>query len=140
MPLRKDDPNINDKDILLRRIPDTPQCVYEDEEDGMIKPSSANFLDRENALSVNLQSLTTIETVLKGHDDFGLVCFQAAIPRKENHIVDSDPIADEENPENNDPSHCVICPQIGLGEKAKKRAARNIARAVQWLVHTKSNR
>lgn len=141
MPLRNDDPNIADDAVLWRRIPDTPICVYK-AEDGTVTPSSANFLDEiENELSVDLASLTTTDKVLKNHEQFGLAAVTARVPRENKHIVDSDPIIDQENPENNNPAHCVICAKPELSSnKGRKKAARNIANKSKWVIYPESYR
>src|SRR5947209_1061798 len=73
---RQDDPSISGDIVLLRRIPPGADRVTWDEQ-GNPRPSSFNFKDAEDELSVNIASDTTHAEVLAGHDGFGLVQFTA---------------------------------------------------------------
>jgi hypothetical protein len=138
MPLREDDLSVANEELLWRRIPDTPMCVKK--EDGQLRPSSVNFLDDINELSVNRALLTTQERVLQGHETFGLISLEANVPRANNHIIASDPEIDPEDPTKNDPSHYVLCHQSIEGGVGRKKAAKKMAKAAGWIVLPASHR
>ena len=72
MSLRTDDTDLTDESVLLRRIWNTPIWVVE--KDGLLRPSSAAFLDNiTNEVSVSVADLTTPEEELRNLPDFGLM-------------------------------------------------------------------
>lgn len=71
---RHDDPALVGDIKVYRRIPPTGDRVQWDD-NGNPSPSSQNFKDRNEELSVFIAGETTVERVLQGHDGFGLVEF-----------------------------------------------------------------
>lgn len=134
--VREDDTNLKDDDILWRRILDYPNQWFTFK-DGVLRASSAAFKDGyDNETSVNVASMTTVEQVLKGRDQDGLVSVPVGLPRSLKHIVAK--TLDPGDP--TEPSHRVICPPPGLVGKRRGAAARTIARAAAWIVLPRSQR
>jgi hypothetical protein len=104
MPERVDDPTIEDKARLWRRI--LPQWVHR-KPDGSVRPASFAFLDRlSGELSVHIASLTTQERALQGHPDDSLAEIEAGFIRSLGYAVVRDPTPGDE-------SHALICPASG---------------------------
>jgi hypothetical protein len=68
---REDDTNISGQVVLFRRIPPDPDNVQW-LDDGPV-PSTSNFRDKENELSVAIAAETTADEQLEGHEGFGLI-------------------------------------------------------------------
>lgn len=121
---RQDDPALVGDIILLRRIPAIGGRV---QWDGDIPvPSSQNFRDAADELSVYIASETTPELALQGHEGFGLVSITVQQVRDafaEFHR----PVAicrDDENPAN---GHVLIC------GKASPGISRRLKDVAQWV-------
>src|SRR5262249_30179958 len=124
---RPDDPSIADTEALWRRVIPTPALVVRGA-DGQARPSSAAFLDGHTGeVSVHRASLTTTDAGLSCYPGVGLAEIQAQLPRSLGHSVVADP-TDE------DPSHALICPPVGLGGSRRKTHARQMAGAARWVV------
>jgi hypothetical protein len=119
---RQNDPKISDDVILFRRIPPWPDNVHWDEQ-GRPTPSTLNFKDATQELSVNIASETTAEEVLTGHLHFGLVqigVFQVREACGPGIII----CRCLEEPAM---GHALICGKISGG------AAKKLQRAVKWV-------
>lgn len=79
---REDDPTISGDILLWRRIPPWADRVAVDPQTGEPIPSSMNFRDKNDELSVFLASETTLEELLAGHEGFGVVEFTAQTARE----------------------------------------------------------
>jgi hypothetical protein len=112
---RQDDPRINGDMILVRRIPPHAGRAQWDETTGIPTPSSQNFRDANDELSVSILAETSIEAVLHGHEGFGLVQFKAAEARA---ILTGIAFCRDEPP----PAHVILCGKItgGMSTKLKK--------------------
>lgn len=73
---RQDDLTLSGEILFLRRIPPWGERVTWDEH-GRPTPSSQNFKDKVDELSVFIEAETTFEAVLHGHPGFGLVRISA---------------------------------------------------------------
>jgi hypothetical protein len=122
---RQDDSSISGDAILWRRIPPYRDNVQW-EEDGSPVPSSLNFGDEENELSLYLASETSIETVLMNHEGFGLVKLTAGDIRK---LLGSATILCRDDSDST-PGHVILCTK--LSRKQRRDLARNIS---QWVQH-----
>jgi len=127
---RTDDLDLSDDESLLRRVLDKPAEWFTIDDQGNVQVSSAAFKDGARELSVNVESQTTQEDVLAGHESDGLVSFLARTPRELGHII-SKTLRDDDPPE---PSHRVVCPLIDVGKKQYVRDAKAIADAAAWIV------
>jgi hypothetical protein len=109
---RQDDPTLVGHVVLLRRIPPTGGRV--EWIDGKPFPSSRNFQDQNNELSVYIASETTPETALSGHDGFGLVSFTAQQIRDAFAEFNRPVIIcrDEDDPAN---GHVLVCGEATRG-------------------------
>lgn len=102
-----DDPSISDETLLYRRVlkksdPPVRQIIW----DGINKcwrPSSAAFSDHKNGspMSVGLgdaleQHGLTPDSLLAGHEDFALVCFEAKVVRSKGLGIIRRPIPPKE--------------------------------------------
>lgn len=115
-----DDAGVADEAILWRRIP--PWALDEGGE-----PDSGNFVDNQlGELSVALSDLTSLESLLAGHDGFGVVSFRASDVRE----LGSPPgkYVVRRAPRDGDPAHAVICPKLSRGD------ARKLRDAATWVV------
>lgn len=131
---RTDDTDLDDDELLYRRIWDKPDWINAKAvADGTLKPSAVAFLDRHNEVSVSVASMTTVEKVLEGFPAFGLVSIKVGVPRSLDHIVAI-------TPEEEDPAHRVICPSPDYSKGKRKEAARRMADAVNWIVPPSSYR
>lgn len=133
---RVDDVSLGDRELLWRRILDRPMEWFTEEEDGTLRPSSAAFKDSTNEVSVNVASQTSLDAVMDGYGDQGLVSIPAGLPRSLNHIV----AATVERDDPDDPSHRVICPPENLGKKQRMKAAKEMAKQATWVIHPHSCR
>jgi hypothetical protein len=114
---RQDDSRISGDMVLWRRIPPHPDNVKFDEETGIATPSSLNFDDKDNELSLYIASETMVETVMAGHDGFGLACLTAADVRAA--LAGAAVICrDSSDPA---PGHIVVCAK--LTRKQRKELA-----------------
>jgi hypothetical protein len=108
--------------LLYRRIPPDGDHVTWDDS-GTPTPSSQNFKDRTNRLSVNYAKETTPERVLAGHEGFGLVQFTAQEVRSAFgaaviiHRHETDPAE----------GHLVVCGNI------TNAMARRLKGAAKWV-------
>lgn len=125
------DPSISNEEDLLRRIP--PWHFFTDSNlGGLVRPSSAAFEDDDDGdpMSVYLSSVLVAEqrepnSVLTGHQGFGLASITAGLARECNQTVHPDPLPDET-------SHAVVC---GDKESGKKKAVkRKFAQGAKWVV------
>lgn len=121
-----DDKTIADSDPIWRRIP--PWHFVFDENKGMMRPSSAAFEDHPNgsAMSVVLGKLVseagrTPETVVEGHDGYGLVSFQAGAARKNGQRIAKKWLKEE-------PAHAEV---FGAKTKGVRKA---LAKASKWII------
>ncbi len=73
---RQDDPSLSGELVLYRRIPPKGDRVVWDES-GNPTPSSQNFRDKENQLSVYIAREADVDHILAGHNGYGLVQFTA---------------------------------------------------------------
>lgn len=133
---RIDDPDIPNDALLLRRVLDKPAEWYYKTDDGELKVSSAAFRDSLNEVSVNVAVETTVENVLDGREEDGLVCITAGVPRERNHIISKTTESDDPD----DPSHRVICPNNGVSSGQIRKAAKAMSMAATWLVFPSSER
>src|SRR5690349_19461016 len=115
---RQDDPTISGDRILYRRIPPQADRVTWDDQ-GHPTPSSFNFKDAQDELSLHLAEETSPEQVLSGHQGFGLVYLRAQQIRE----ICNNPAGpaiilcrDDEDPAN---GHILLCGKIS-GGMAKK--------------------
>ena len=115
-----DDEGVDDEAVLWRRIP--PWGL--DRNDDL---DSSNFVDKESGeLSVALAAMTTLDSLLEGHEGFGVVAFRAVDARHlgdppGRYVVRHTPLAD-------DPAHTIICPKLSRGD------ARKLRDASEWVV------
>ena len=119
---RQDDPSISGDLLLLRRIPPRGDRVSW-AEDGTPIPSSFNFKDKDDELSVYIRVETTAEAVLHGHPGFGLVCFTAQQARE----ACGPGIILCRCAEEPDQGHVLICGKISGG------AAKRLQKAAIWF-------
>jgi len=132
---RSDDLSIKDDEILWRRIVPSVVWIPRDEngapnrrEDGSIQVSSAVFRDgRTNEVSVHRACMTSIDVVLKGYPDQGLLGIHAGTLRSLNYILVHDPTKD-------DHSHALICVPKSISSKQIKEKAREVAKRAFWVV------
>jgi len=119
---RQDDQSIAGDIVFYRRIPPKGDRVQW-EADGQAVPSSQNFRDRVDELSVYIANETTPEAVLAGHEGFGLVKFTAGQARE---VLGAAVILcrDDEDPSN---GHTLICGNITNG------MARKLRDVVEWV-------
>src|SRR5947209_5054244 len=110
---RQDDPTIDGDLSFFRRIPPFGDRVTWDEH-GNPSPSSQNFKDKEDELSVFLEKETTADAVLAGHADFGVVSFTAQKVREIFRQFNSTVIIchDQLDPT---PGHVLICGKVTGG-------------------------
>lgn len=138
MSLRVDDSSILDNDLLWRRILDQPAWWTKDV-GGVLRPSSASFLDRETGeVSVQLAKLTTIDKSSNVIKSAGIAEIKVVIPRNLGLIVASDPLLNQIDISKNDESHTLICPT--QGRQITKSQARSMAKAAQMIILPKSQR
>ena len=115
-----DDESVDDETVLWRRIP--PWGL--DRSGGL---ASSNFVDKDRGeLSVALAAMTTLDSLLEGHDGFGVVAFRAGDARSlgdppGRYVVRRAPSAE-------DPAHTIICPKLSRGD------ARKLRDASEWVV------
>lgn len=134
MPERIDDPELEDDDLLWRRVPDNQQAAPKPPLGESVRPSSAAFIDDlSKEVSVFVEKLKTREAVLDGYPDQGLVTIRTGVPRGLNYIVGL-------TPEVPDPAHRVIVPGPEHSGTGRKSDARNMAKAAVWSVLPKTYR
>jgi hypothetical protein len=116
---RQDDPSICGEILLFRRIPPWGGRVQW-EANGEPTPTSQNFRDKTNELSVHMARETTPDAVLAGHDAFGLVQVTAQDVRGVFTEFETEIILcrDDEDPAN---GHILICGKITGGMAARLR-------------------
>ncbi len=121
----QDDPSFCGAIMFYRRIPPKGDRVKWGE-DGKPIPTTQNFKDKRNQLSVFLAHETTPENVLDGHLDFGLVHFAAQAVRDVFVAFGQAVIIcrDDEDPAN---GHVLICGNITDGMAKKLRTV------AQWV-------
>lgn len=128
MPQRPNDQSIPDHELLWRRI--LPRWLHK-QPDGTFRPSSMAFLDdtpgNNGEVSVDLASLTTIESSLAAYPGQGLAELEASVPRSLQHTVASDPLE-------NNPAHALICPPPDIPNNQRKRDARQMAEKARLIV------
>lgn len=129
MPDRIDDPELQEDDLLWRRIPNNQQSISKKGlPEGEIRPSSAAFTDElSGELSVFVEKLKSADSVLEGHPDQGLVQIKTAVPRELLYIVGL-------TPEVEDIAHRVIVPGQEHNGGSRKTDARKMAKAAVWVV------
>src|SRR5262249_32317971 len=98
--------------------------VVRDPLTGTLRPSSANFRDRNDELSVFLATETSLEKVLAGHEGFGVVAFTAGEARG---LVNGAVLCRDPDP---DPAHVLVCAKVSRAQAA------NLAKlcANRWVV------
>jgi hypothetical protein len=124
---RQEDPSLPDTAFVLRRIPPWGDRVQWDQ-DGIPSPSSQNFKDKEEELSVYLEQECTPEAILRGHAGFGVVRLALGRVReicKQNVVV----CRDDEEPEF---GHVLVCGKITGGMAAKLKACCNWVDRAYW--------
>ncbi len=121
-----DDPTIGDDEPLWRRIPPT-HFVF-DKNLQCWRPSSAAFEDHPNGSPMSvvlgqevLDASRTAESVLAGHDHFGLVSFTAGLAREKCQGIRRNPLPKE-------PAHAEV---VGRKTKSVRRA---LAKGSGWIV------
>ena len=117
-----DDPTISDGDELWRRIPAWPSFIVEDKSAGHYRVASSAFDDDADGdpMSVVLAGEATLESVLHGHEGFGVVAFTAGFARRQGQIVVRAPEPDQ-------PAHAKV---VGRKTHGVRRA---FARAARWI-------
>lgn len=125
----EDDLTISDGDKLLRRIPSSWRV--RDHSRGSWRPTSQAFNDHPNgsSMSVHLlcvleQSGNAAESVLEGHEGFGLVAITVKLVRDCGQAI-------RRVPAPNDPAHAEV-----VGPKTQS-VRRRLARGATWLVEPK---
>ena len=124
MPLRIDDLTISASDLLWRRL--FPKWILPIDEGG-VRVSSAAFKDGNREVSVNLAALTTQQKTLAGFPDHGIAEILADVPRSLGHAIVRDP-------EEDNPSHALICEPPAIPNKRRERDAKEMARQAVILV------
>jgi hypothetical protein len=122
---RQDDPALVGEFRVYRRIPPSGGRV-EWSETGIPSPSSQNFKDKDDELSVYLSHETTPDAALAGHSGFGLVQFTLQAVRDVFHEHKRAVVVcrDSDDPAN---GHILICGAISNG------MARRIKQVAQWV-------
>lgn len=102
-----DDANIDDGDLLLRRIPSW-HIVWDKKDGGRWRPSSAAFENHPDGspMSIRVRSLLealglALASVLTAYPDYGLVEFEAGEARSKKQVVARQEVPDE-------PGHGVV--------------------------------
>lgn len=121
---RQDDPAFDGDIVFLRRIP--PHHDRVQWFDGTPFPSSQNFRDPRDELSVFIETETTPATALAGHVGYGIVEITArqirdAFAEFEREVVIC---RDDLNPAN---GHVLIC------GRATQGVSRRLRECAQWL-------
>jgi hypothetical protein len=121
-----DDPSIGNDAPLWRRIP--PCHFVFDENRGAWRPSSAAFQDHPNGTPMSvvlgqevLDAGRTADSVLEGHNGFGLVSFMAWLARRQKQGIMRKPLLEE-------PAHAEV---FGKKTHAVKKA---FCGNCQWIV------
>jgi hypothetical protein len=121
-----DDKTIIDAAPLWRRIP--RHHFVSDEKLGCVRPSSAAFEDHPNGTPMSvvlgqevLDAGRVAESVLAGHDGFGLASFPAGLAREQGQGIIRKPLSEE-------PAHAEV---FGKKSKAVKRA---LAKGCEWII------
>lgn len=117
----EDDPTIVDEAALWRRIP--PWHIYFDENLGRRRPSSAAFDDDpDGPMSVVIAAESRgPDSVLAGHDGYGLASLTAGFARGVGQGVARDPTEEE-------PAHALV-----FGRKTR-RVRNKLVSASAWVV------
>jgi hypothetical protein len=118
---RENDPSLTDDLRVLRRIPrDADRITWDDR--GQPLPSSSNFKDSRQELSLYLESECRLEEVMQGHIGFGVV--RLTIRDIRETCGDGIVICrDEVDPAN---GHILVCGRITGG------MAKRLQRAATW--------
>lgn len=133
MESRQDDPNIDDQELLWRRIKvSNPNCLKWDEQKNIYRPSSANFKDSRGELSVHIASLTKKEKILENYPDMGIVQITAGLARRLGYKIVHDPTSE-------DYSHALVCCPENKSKKQMGKDAREIAKAAVWITNPPSH-
>ncbi len=121
-----DDPTIGNDAPLWRRVP--PRHFVFDDNLGNWRPSTAAFEDHPDGSPMSvvlgqeiLDGGRTADSVLEGHDGFGLVSFLAELARAEGQGIVRKPLAEE-------PAHAEV---FGKKTRAVKKA---FAKNCKWVV------
>jgi hypothetical protein len=122
---RQHDPALLPSFLVYRRIPPYADRVTWGE-DGIPSPSTQNFRDRNDELSVYLAHETTPDRALAGHAGFGLVQFllQDAVDAFEDAQRPLVICRDDDEPDN---GHILLC------GKATPAISRSIRNASTWV-------
>ncbi len=118
---RQDDPSLSGNVTFWRRIPPASDRLKRSARTGKLVPSSYNFRDRNDELSVFVAGEATVEEVLASHHGFGLVQLSAADVRT---IVPAAIICRDPAPH---PAHALICGKISVPQ------AKLLAEACTWV-------
>jgi len=121
---RQDDPSISGNVRLWRRIPNRPKNYKFDEKLNRYRPTSINFRDQRDELSVNLADESKIAKILEGHSGFLIVEFTAGLARE---ILDPKVVICRD-PEPDNPGHALICVKVSGGQSEK------LAKKCRWVI------
>lgn len=121
-----DDPTIGDDAPLWHRVP--PWHFVPDENRGGWRPSSAAFDDHPNGTPMSvvlgqevLDANRSVESVVQGHEGFGLVSFTAGLAREKGQGIVRKPVPEE-------PAHAEV-----FGKKTRG-VMRAFARGSTWII------
>src|ERR1700723_3107565 len=125
-----DDPAIENDADLLRRIPS--YHFFQDNNSGLIRPSSAAFEDDEDGEPMSVYLATVLEEarreedcLLAGHSGYALAAITAGMAREKNQTVHPDPQPEEK-------SHAVVCgDKRSGGQKCPKKT---LAKGARWVI------
>lgn len=117
---------IGDDALLWRRVP--PKCFIYDENKQSWRPSSAVFDDHPDGSPMSvvlaqeaLDAGRNAESILRGHEGFGLVCFTAGLAREQKQGIVRKPLPEE-------PAHAEV---FGKKTKGVRRA---FSKMCGWVV------
>lgn len=84
-----DDATIEDGNLLWRRVPDSPSFLTFDRSLGHHRVASSAFDDDrdDDPMSVFVARATSLEIVLHGHEEFGVVAFSAGFARSQGQAI-----------------------------------------------------
>jgi len=107
MPDRIDDPTINGSEVLWRAV--HPTQLTRDESSGNWRPTSGAFRDSDSEMSVDLASLTDLNSFRARNPARSVARFRVSVVRAMGKIVVRDPIE-------GNPAHALVCPKLTAGQ------------------------